>query len=78
MTPRYITNGILPGYHYPSHETVDFYHHYKEDIALYAEMGFQCFRMSINWAQIYPTGEELKPNQEGLDFYRKVFEKSIF
>ncbi len=78
MAPRYITNGILPGYHYPSHETADFYHHYKEDIALYAEMGFQCFRMSINWAQIYPTGEELKPNQEGLDFYRKVFEKSIF
>lgn len=45
--PRRITDGILPGYHYPSHEAVDFYHRYKEDIALYGEMGFQCFRMSV-------------------------------
>lgn len=74
-TPRHITNGVFEKYHYPSHEAVDFYHHYKEDIALYAEMGFKCFRMSINWTRIYPTGEEKQPNQKGLDFYRKVFEE---
>lgn len=74
-TPRHITNGVLPEYHYPSHEAVDFYHHYKEDIALYAEMGFKCFRMSINWARIYPHGDETEPNRAGLDFYRAVFEE---
>lgn len=74
-SPRHITNGIQPQYHYPSHEAVDFYHRYKEDIALYAEMGFKCFRMSINWARIYPNGDEQTPNQAGLDFYRSVFEE---
>lgn len=73
--PRHITDGIKPGYYYPSHEAVDFYHHYKEDIALYSEMGFKVFRLSINWARIYPTGEEAMPNQAGLDFYRSVFEE---
>ncbi|MCF0113986.1 MAG: family 1 glycosylhydrolase, partial [Erysipelotrichaceae bacterium] len=44
--PRHITDGILEGYHYPSHEAVDFYHHYKEDIALFGELGFKVYRMS--------------------------------
>ena len=73
--PRHITDGILSQYHYPSHEAVDFYHHYKEDIALYGEMGFKCFRMSINWARIYPHGDEMEPNQAGIKFYRAVFEE---
>lgn len=60
---------------YPSHEGIDFYHKYKEDIALFAKMGFKMFRMSIAWPRIYPTGMEEKPNQAGLDFYRKVFEE---
>ena len=51
----------------------DFYHHYKEDIALLKEMGFKMFRLSISWSRIYPTGEEAEPNQAGLDFYRNVF-----
>ena len=42
---------------YPSHEAIDFYHHYQEDIALFAQMGFKAFRMSIAWARIYPTGD---------------------
>ena len=45
---------------------MDFYHHYKEDIALFAEMGFKCFRMSINWPRIFPQGDELQPNEAGL------------
>jgi 6-phospho-beta-glucosidase len=60
---------------YPSHEAIDFYHHYKEDIALFAEMGFKVFRLSINWARIYPHGYDKVPNQKGLDFYRSVFEE---
>ncbi len=63
------------GYLYPNREATDFYHHYKEDIALMAELGFKMFRMSISWSRIFPTGMEDKPNQEGLDFYRKVFEE---
>ena len=58
---------------YPNHDGIDFYHHYKEDIALLKEMGFKMFRLSISWSRIYPTGEEEKPNQAGLDFYRNVF-----
>ena len=50
--------GCFEGYDYPSHEASDFYHHYKEDIALMAEMGFKTFRMSINWTRIYPLGYE--------------------
>ena len=64
---------VLPGYHYPYHEAIDFYHRYKEDIALFAEMGFKVFRMSIAWTRIYPNGIEEQPNQAGLDFYRNVF-----
>ena len=64
---------VLEGYYYPYHEAIDFYHHYKEDIALFAEMGFKVFRMSIAWTRIFPTGLEEEPNQAGLDFYRNVF-----
>ncbi|EKM23286.1 6-phospho-beta-glucosidase [Vibrio sp. HENC-03] len=60
---------------YPSHQAIDFYHRYKEDIALLAEMGFKTFRMSIAWSRIFPRGDELEPNQAGIDFYRSVFEE---
>lgn len=53
----------------------DFYHNYVEDIALLAEMGFTAFRMSISWTRIYPNGIEDKPNQEGINFYLKVFKE---
>ncbi len=64
----------VEGEYYPNRIAVDFYHHYKEDIALLAEMGFTMFRLSISWARIYPNVIDEKPNQEGLDFYRDVFE----
>lgn len=51
---------------YPSHEAIDFYHRYKEDIALMAEMGFTVFRTSIAWSRLYPNGDEPLPNKEGL------------
>ena len=66
---------VLDEYYYPNHVAADGYHRYKEDIALFAEMGFQIYRMSISWSRIYPRGDEEKPNEEGLAFYRGVFEE---
>ncbi|MGL5382555.1 MAG: family 1 glycosylhydrolase, partial [Culicoidibacterales bacterium] len=51
---------------YPNHEGIDFYHTFKEDIALFAEMGFKCYRFSIAWSRIFPKGDELVPNEAGL------------
>lgn len=62
-------------YTYPNHQAIDFYHHYKEDIALFAEMGFKCFRLSVSWARIFPGGLETEPNEEGLKFYDQVFDE---
>ena len=58
--------------YYPSHRAVDFYHHWKEDIALLAGMGCNVFRFSICWSRIFPTGEEEVPNEAGLAFYDNV------
>ena len=58
--------------YYPGREAIDMYGHYKEDIALFAEMGFQCYRFSFSWSRLFPTGEEAEPNQEGLQFYDDV------
>ncbi|MCK1972056.1 glycoside hydrolase family 1 protein [Bacillus safensis] len=60
---------------FPKRRGIDFYHRYEEDIALFAEMGFKVFRLSISWARIFPTGLEDKPNEEGLAFYDKVFDE---
>ncbi|AWB43031.1 6-phospho-beta-glucosidase [Paenibacillus sp. CAA11] len=67
----------LEGEFYPSHEAIDFYHHYKEDMALFAEMGFKALRVSISWARIYPTGEEAAPNEAGLKFYDDLFDEML-
>ena len=63
------------GYQYPGHEAIDFYHHYKEDIALFAEMGFKCYRLSIAWSRIFPNGFDEEPNEAGLKFYENVFDE---
>lgn len=60
---------------YPKRWGSDFYHRYKEDIALYAEMGFKTFRLSIAWSRIFPNGDEEQPNEAGLAFYDKVFDE---
>lgn len=62
--------------YYPSHVAIDFYHRYKEDIALFAEMGFKALRISISWARIFPTGEGA-PNEEGLKFYDNLFDELL-
>lgn len=74
---RRFTKGIIDGEIYPNHEGIDFYHHYKEDIKLFAEMGFKCFRTSIAWTRIYPTGEEESPNEAGLEFYDDLFDECL-
>ncbi len=60
------------GYCYPAKEAVDFYHHYKEDIRLFAEMGFKVYRFSIGWTRIFPNGDEQEPNEEGIQFYENI------
>lgn len=65
------------GCYYPSHQATDFYHHYKEDIKLFAEMGFKVFRMSISWTRIFPNGDDAEPNEEGLEFYDKVIDELL-
>ncbi len=74
---REITDGVIEGLNYPNHEAIDFYHRYKEDIALFAEMGFKCFRTSIAWTRIFPNGDEETPNEEGLKFYDDLFDECL-
>ena len=68
---------IYDGCYYPSHQAVDFYHHWREDIALMAEMGFTVYRFSITWSRIFPTGDEAKPNEMGLRFYEDVVDELL-
>lgn len=63
--------------YYPSREAIDMYHHWKEDIALMAEMGFRCYRFSFAWSRIFPTGEEEEPNEEGLKFYENMIDEML-
>jgi 6-phospho-beta-glucosidase len=73
--PRQITaEGVIEGKNYPNHEAIDFYHHFKEDIALFGEMGFKAFRTSIAWTRIFPNGDDAEPNEEGLKFYDEMFD----
>ena len=65
------------GYFYPGHEAIDMYSHFKEDIALFAEMGFKCYRLSIAWTRIYPNGFDEEPNEEGLKFYDEIFDECL-
>jgi len=70
---RTIDKDILPNKYYPSHNAIDFYHTYKEDIKLFKEMGFTALRVSIAWTRIFPNGDEIVPNELGLRFYDDLF-----
>lgn len=63
--------------HYTNHVGSDFYHHYKEDLALFAEMGYTTFNTSISWARIFPQGVQGGVNQQGVDFYKDVFKTAV-
>lgn len=75
--PREITETVEEDKFYPNHEAIDFYHHYKDDIALFGEMGLKGLRTSIAWSRIFPKGDEEEPNEEGLKFYDNVFDELI-
>lgn len=89
-TPDYLPNDLTgkkrdvvnkleldPNEYYPSHEAIDHYNRYKEDIALFAEMGFKALRTSIHWARIFPKGDELAPNEAGLKHYDDYFDELL-
>lgn len=62
---------------YPAHEAIDMYHHFKEDIALFAQMGFKCYRLSVSWTRIFPNGDDEMPNEEGIRFYNDLFDECL-
>ena len=59
---------------YPKRRGIDFYHRWRDDLDLFAELGFTVLRVSIAWSRLYPTGFEAEPNPAGLQFYRELFE----
>ena len=63
--------------YYPRRHGIDFYHTYKEDLALMKEMGFSCFRTSFNWTRIFPNGDEDLPNEEGLRYYDALLDEML-
>ncbi|WP_326512874.1 6-phospho-beta-glucosidase [Clostridium intestinale] len=72
-----ISTEIKDGVYYPSHEAIDFYHRYKEDVKLFAEMGFKTLRTSIAWSRIFPNGDDETPNEKGLQFYDDLFDELL-
>lgn len=62
---------------YPAKEAIDMYHNYKEDIALFAGMGFKSYRFSIAWTRIFPNGDETEPNEAGLKFYDNLIDECL-
>ena len=68
---------INPDEFYPNHKATDFYHHYKEDIAMFAELGFKAFNMTLSWARIFPKGIKAGINPEGVEFYHNVFDECL-
>ena len=75
--PREICKDIEEGKIYPSHDGIDFYHRFREDIALFGEMGFKALRISIDWSRIYPNGDDEEPNKKGIEYYQSVVDELI-
>lgn len=72
-----ITPVLEAGTFYPSHEAIRHYDRFREDIALFAEMGFKCYRFSIAWTRIFPNGDEAEPNEAGLRHYEEVIDECL-
>ncbi|MDR1033585.1 MAG: glycoside hydrolase family 1 protein [Bifidobacteriaceae bacterium] len=70
-----VINGTSKHTNFPKRRGIDQYHRYKEDIKLFAEMGFKCYRLSISWSRIFPNGDETEPNEAGLKYYDNVFDE---
>ncbi len=74
---RLVTDQVEEGGNYPNHRGIDFYHTYPEDFALMKEMGMNAFRTSIAWTRIFPNGDEDEPNEAGLAYYDRFFDKML-
>ena len=72
-----ITPVLEEGTFYPSHEGIRHYEKFREDIELFAEMGFKCYRFSIAWTRIFPNGDEKEPNEAGLRHYEEVIDECL-
>ena len=66
---------LVPREKYLKKDAIDFYHRYKEDIKLFADLGFKVFRTSIAWSRIFPNGDEIEPNEKGLKYYDDLFDE---
>ncbi len=75
QNPRRVSLSQDERYSFPSRTAVDHYHRYKEDVALFAEMGFKVYRFSISWARIFPNADDPAPNEEGLIFYENLLKE---
>ena len=49
----------------------DQYHHYKEDVALMASLGFKAYRFSVSWSRVLPNGGT-EINQKGIQYYKNL------
>ncbi|WP_207940356.1 6-phospho-beta-glucosidase [Enterococcus sp. DIV2402] len=76
-SPNFNWDVELTNYRYPNHVGIDHYHRFKEDITLFAEMGFKAYRFSIAWSRIFPKGDELEPNEKGLAFYDALIDECL-
>ena len=81
LTSEYVrdamNSGRSDGRIFPKRWGIDFYHTYKEDLALLAELGLKTFRTSINWARIFPNGDDAEPNEAGLKFYDSLIDEIV-
>ena len=68
---------ISEDWQFPKRSGIDFYHTYKDDLALMKQLGLKAFRTSINWARIYPNGDDEQPNEEGLQFYDELIDTIV-
>ena len=73
VLPEGAKAACIPGEFYPNHKATDFYHHYKEDIGYFAEMGFKALNLTLSWARVFPKGIKAGPNPDGVRFYHDVF-----
>ncbi|MGR3742339.1 glycoside hydrolase family 1 protein [Companilactobacillus sp. DQM5] len=64
-------------YKYPNHLAINHYERFKEDIEMFAEMGFKVYRFSVAWSRIFPQGDENTPNEKGLKFYDQVIDECL-
>lgn len=81
LDSQYITEAIRSGREqgriFPKRWGIDFYHRYPEDLKLLAGMGLNSLRTSINWARIFPNGNDEQPNEEGLQFYDRLVNEML-